>query len=253
MLFTCGLTSAGAAYCWGDNTYGELGNSSTTQSNAPVAVTTTGTPLSGLTLTQVSAGDVTACALSSTVAAYCWGNGAIGQLGNGSTTAAQTTAVAVTTAGTPISGVTLTQVNVGNFFTCGLGSAGAAYCWGIGNNGDLGITRPPGASCRWRCPRPGCCLGDPDPGQSRHRGQVRVCSGHLRHRLLLGTNSSGQVGNPDTAVDFLVPATVARTQATMIAAGNIHSCEITSGKAYCWVTTAPASSATTASYQAACR
>ena len=136
--FTCALTSAGAAYCWGDNTYGELGNSSTTQSDVPVAVTTTGTPLSGVTLTQVSAGDVTACALSSAGAAYCWGAGGNGQLGNGSTTTAQTTAVAVTTAGTPMSGVTLTQLNAANFFTCALGSTGAAYCWGIGNNGDLG-------------------------------------------------------------------------------------------------------------------
>ena len=98
-LFTCGLSSAGAAYCWGDNTSGELGNGLLSTSSTPQAVTTTGTPLSGVTLTQVNAGAATACAVGSTGAAYCWGNGTSGQLGNGGSVA-RTTAQAVTTTGT---------------------------------------------------------------------------------------------------------------------------------------------------------
>jgi len=35
---TCGLTSAGAAYCWDSNYYGELGDGSTTERATPVAV-----------------------------------------------------------------------------------------------------------------------------------------------------------------------------------------------------------------------
>ena len=36
--YTCALRSTGAAYCWGDNTSGQLGNGSFTMSATPLAV-----------------------------------------------------------------------------------------------------------------------------------------------------------------------------------------------------------------------
>src|SRR3989442_9277970 len=35
---TCGLTSSGGAYCWGDNSFGELGSASFISSSTPVVV-----------------------------------------------------------------------------------------------------------------------------------------------------------------------------------------------------------------------
>jgi alpha-tubulin suppressor-like RCC1 family protein len=135
---TCVVSSAGAAYCWGANGNGQLGNSSTTQSLVPVAVTTSGV-LAGKALTQISADQngMYTCALDSAGAAYCWGAASYGQLGNGGVASTPGVPVAVVTTGV-LSGKTLTQIATGSGTTCAVGSTGAGYCWGQGVNGELG-------------------------------------------------------------------------------------------------------------------
>lgn len=76
----------GAAYCWGGNGSGQLGNSSYTDSDEPVAVTTTGTPLDGKTVVDISAGYAFTCAVTSEGKVACWGYNANGQLGFGDVT-----------------------------------------------------------------------------------------------------------------------------------------------------------------------
>jgi alpha-tubulin suppressor-like RCC1 family protein len=83
--FACAVSSAGAAYCWGDNTYGELGNTSTTQSLVPVAVSTSGV-LSGVTLTQITSGDADGLRAGHHGRRLLLGVDTNGQLGNNSTT-----------------------------------------------------------------------------------------------------------------------------------------------------------------------
>jgi alpha-tubulin suppressor-like RCC1 family protein len=134
--YTCAVDAAGGAYCWGYNPVGELGDGSTADSSVPVAVDTSGV-LAGQTLTQITAGfyDHT-CALGSAGAAYCWGGNEAGQLGNGTTTDSSVP-VAVDTSGV-LAGQTLTQITAGESHTCALDSAGAAYCWGYNEQGQLG-------------------------------------------------------------------------------------------------------------------
>lgn len=74
--FSCGLAASGNAFCWGENYYGTLGNSSQTPSKTPVAA-------GGHAFTKISVGLVHSCALDNNQDIYCWGANFWGQLGLG--------------------------------------------------------------------------------------------------------------------------------------------------------------------------
>ncbi|HEY0016303.1 MAG TPA: hypothetical protein VGC13_08295, partial [Longimicrobium sp.] len=79
--FACALTAAGVAYCWGDSEWGKLGNGTPSP-----GFSDTPTPVAGgLRFASISAGDLHACGITTNGAAYCWGFGLVGQLGNGTT------------------------------------------------------------------------------------------------------------------------------------------------------------------------
>ena len=134
-VHTCALTSDGGLYCWGYNGAGQIGDGSTTDRNAPVAVATNGA-LAGKTVVQIGAGGHKTCALTSDGSAYCWGDNLYGQVGDGTTTA-RTTPVAVSTAGA-LAGKTIIQITGAYNHTCALSSEGLAYCWGYNSYGNLG-------------------------------------------------------------------------------------------------------------------
>lgn len=127
---TCGITTAGATYCWGDNTYGQLGDGSNNSSRRPIAVAS---PLGGslLSFTSLSAANAFTCGITTSAAAYCWGSNTYGALGDGTNTDSNRPV--------PVSGgIRFSEVRGGSGSTCGIDLSGGAYCWGVNQYGKLG-------------------------------------------------------------------------------------------------------------------
>jgi alpha-tubulin suppressor-like RCC1 family protein len=121
----CGLTTNNDLYCWGINHNGEFGNGSTSSgSSAPVLAA------GGLKLITFDAGAGSYCGLIPTGAAYCWGFGLQGQLGNAT--------AGFSYSPVPVSGEhTFVSISAG-LAVCGLTAEGAVYCWGPNDSGQLG-------------------------------------------------------------------------------------------------------------------
>ncbi len=135
---TCALTTAGAAYCWGSNAYGQLGkavSASALRDSLPQPVTATGIPA----FSRLYAGENHTCGISTTGETWCWGRNDAGQLGRASGTNPA-----------PISGVSFRSMALGELHSCGvIGTPGAAgsgtqatagevRCWGGNEYGQLG-------------------------------------------------------------------------------------------------------------------
>jgi alpha-tubulin suppressor-like RCC1 family protein len=231
--WTCALDSNGAAYCWGQNGSGQLGNNSTTPSAVPVAVT------GGHAFTEISASDLGdhTCAIDTAGKAWCWGVNTNGQLGNNSTTQSLVP-VAVDTTGV-LAGKTLTKIAVGTSFTCVLDTAGQAYCWGLNTNGELGNNSTTQSLVPVAVSTTGVLAGktltEIDAGASFACGLDAAGAAYC-----WGQNSTGQLGNNSTTeshvpVAVTTSGVLAGKSLNDITAGNGFSCALdTTGKAYCW-------------------
>ena len=127
-LNSCGVSPAGAAYCWGGNSSGQLGNGTvgTTDDSTPVLV-----DFPGL-WTKVEAGEGFSCGISTQAELYCWGANNFGQLGNGTSgTTDDSLPIKVPT----LSGVT--DVALGQEFACAT-TTDRIYCWGNNDYGQVG-------------------------------------------------------------------------------------------------------------------
>lgn len=110
--FACGLTVEGKAYCWGDNTTGQLGTGTREESLRPAPVSGT------LQFASLSTGWKSACALTTSGEAWCWGE----LVPNGSPTLAPTRVSG---------GLSFRQLSHGLPVVCALTAEGEAWCWSI--------------------------------------------------------------------------------------------------------------------------
>jgi alpha-tubulin suppressor-like RCC1 family protein len=177
---TCGVTTGGAAYCWGNNSSGALGNGTTTNASAPAPVS------GGLTFANVSIGFASSCGVTTGGAAYCWGDNTYGELGNGSTTASM---VPVAVSG----GLHFSTVSVGDGFSCGLTTSGTAYCWGYNGLGQLGNGTAAVSLTPFATAAGGLSFVSISAG---YGSSCALTAGGAAY--CWGDNSSGQLGNSST-------------------------------------------------------
>ena len=224
------IANAVSAYCWGLNSYGMVGDGTTTPRSFATPV------LAPAPFTQISNGGMTTCALTQTGLAYCWGGGYFGEIGNN--TGGMTTTKLPQAVTMPV-GVTFTQISVGGNHVLALGSNNKMYCWGDSGSGQCGL----GVATRYYTPTP---MTSMPSGVSRFTqvsaGYFHSCAiGDEGNAYCWGTNANGLAGDGSSGANVLSPAKVTKpgsvSRFVKISAGRYSKnvCALAdTGNAYCW-------------------
>ena len=215
----CGVTTTGAAYCWGNDNTGELGNGGISGDQAsPSAVAGV------LSFSTITAASDSTCALTTTGLAYCWGADYNGEIGNGGTGGDQISPVPV------VGGRSYSMIDCGDDHCCALTTGADAYCWGRDNEGQIG-----------------------NGGTGGNQDSPVLVNGGLKFKWLrTGWNTSfgittsgvayswggdyaGRLGNGASGNSDAPSLITGNHDFQSIDGGNDHTCGITqSGTGFCW-------------------
>ncbi len=217
---TCALTAGGGVKCWGRNSSGQLGDSSTTQRLTAVDVSGLSSGVSAI----ATGGDHT-CALTASGGVKCWGFNGTGQLGDGSTTQRL--------AAVDVSGLSsgVSAIAAGRDHTCAITTSGGVKCWGRNARGSLGD-----GSTTQRLTAvdvSGLSSGVSAVAPNAFHTCALTVSGGVK---CWGGNFAGQLGDGST-VDRLTAVDVSGLNGgvSAIATGFSHTCALTaSGGVRCW-------------------
>jgi adhesin/invasin len=149
-LHACALTDAGSAYCWGDNTFGQLGDGTTTERHSPTLVA------GGHTFVAIESQGYHTLALGGDGTLYAWGRNRYGQLGTSGTARSdvdrlQSGDTLPVLTPTPVAGgLHFTTMSTGLNFSIAVGTDGNTYSWGSNGHGQLGTA----ADTSWDFPTP---------------------------------------------------------------------------------------------------
>jgi alpha-tubulin suppressor-like RCC1 family protein len=141
-LVTCALSTQGAAYCWGRNSFGQVGNGQSDPNNGVLVPTL----VKGLStgVKQIVTGTSHVCALHMDGSVYCWGLNETGQIGSlTSPDSCPWTPTPYPCAKTPqkvasIAQLKAIEIAAGSDHTCARGADHTLWCWGNGSWGQIG-------------------------------------------------------------------------------------------------------------------
>ena len=220
--FTCAVTTAGAAKCWGYG--GKVGDGTSSARWHPTTV-------SGLAsgVSEIATGYSHACAKTTAGGLKCWGRNSDNELGDGTTTDR--------TAPVDVIGLTsgVSQVAVGGWtaggYTCAVTSSGGAKCWGYNTNGNIGN---------------GTTTTQPSPVNvtGLTSGVARISTGATHTcavttsggALCWGGNAQGRLGDGTTTSRSTPVSVVGLTSGvSQISPALYHTCAVTTaGQTKCW-------------------
>jgi alpha-tubulin suppressor-like RCC1 family protein len=207
--YACAI-SGSSLDCWGDNSYGQLGDGSYNAQGSPV-------PVVGLTgtVSSVAVASTHTCAIVDG-AALCWGSNDRGELGDGSFVTRPTPL--------PVGGLSsgVVAIAVGTSHSCAIVEGGTVKCWGEGDAGALGNDNPADQ------PLPVDVIGISSGATALALGYDYSCAIVDGGAKCWG--DGGGQGTPWVPTDVIGLA----SGVTAIAAEIATTCAIANGGAYCW-------------------
>ncbi len=148
---TCVILDDNSLKCWGQNTNGQLGDGTTTNTctdeNSNFTCVNDASTASTIDLgtgryaIAISGGNYHTCALLDDSSLKCWGSNSVGRLGDGTSTQRLTPTAVNLSAGTVV-----TKVSAGGAHTCAIISDGSLLCWG--SEESIGVGQYSDSACQ---------------------------------------------------------------------------------------------------------
>jgi alpha-tubulin suppressor-like RCC1 family protein len=225
----CGLTSAGAAWCWGDLNAGMRGTGEPEGANWSLEPNEVA---GGLAFTSIGAGVSHTCGVTSEGNVFCWGTGSrlgapSAQLDTSSVNCGLSTQGGAPCAHAPVQTELPGPANalfVGPSATCALITDGELWCWGALFDEETETLAPRQ-------------VGTPAPVLSVALGSAHGCIlTTAGQAYCLGSNFVGQLGSGTSGATQPEPVAVSGDlRFSSISASSTSTCGLTEkGVLYCW-------------------
>ena len=214
----CAILDDSSLQCWGSNSFGQLGDGTTTD-----RLTMTDVGLDAArTAVSISSGKDHTCSILDNGDLQCWGRNNHGQLGDG-TSVHSNSPVDVSLSGVPV------QLSSGDWHGCAIMDDASLQCWGRNADGQLGD---------------GSNTDRSSPVTVSIGENILAVSTGARHTCAItdswalkcwGDNSNGQLGIGSTASSNTPSTVTVGGNAVAVSAGGSHTCVLLDGNdVKCW-------------------